>query len=164
MLQLLLTEFEPTYTYVYTSEHKISWEDYKFYLPMAILCFVMAAWMLYSKAYKYTLLKKACTYPVEARIFATDYKHGGRGGRFWNVTYEFFYNERRYIASNDIWEQTGRIHKPHEGDVVSIFINPLNPNEYYDFVANSGRTRGLIIGPLFIALGIFMLLMPMLAY
>ena len=51
-----------------------------------------------------------------------------------------------------------------EGEVISIFINPLNPNEYYDFVANSGRTRGFIFGFFFVALGILMLFMPMLAY
>ena len=55
------------------------------------------------------------------------------------------------------------MNKPHEGDVVSIFINPMNPTEFYDFVANSGRKRGLILGPFFIALGILMLLMPLLA-
>ena len=167
MFQMFLSgvvDFEPTYTYINysTSSRSISWSDYKFYLPMAILCFVVAAWMLYTKAYRYSLLKKACTYPVEARMNSVDYKHGGKGGRFWNITYEFFYNERRYFVNNDFWERIGRRYKPHEGDIVGIFINPLNPNEIYDIVVKEGRFTGFFAGILFVGLGIFCLIAPLL--
>ena len=167
MFRMFLSEvanFEPTYTYInYSSSSGSSfWSEYKFYLPMAILCFVVAAWMLYTKAYRYSLLKKACTHPVEARMYSVDSKHGGRGGRFWNITYEFFYNERRYFVNNDFWERIGTRYSPQEGDVVGIYINPLNPNEIYDIVVKKGRFIGFFAGLFFVAVGVFCLLIPVL--
>lgn len=164
MIGLFLTEYEPTYTYVnysVSSGSRYSGNN-MFYVLMSVLCFVMAAWLLYTKAYKYSMLKKVCTQPVEARMFSVDYKHGGRGGRFWNITYEFFFNERRYLVNNDIWERIGRGYAPREGDVVGIYINPLNPDEIYDVVAKGGRRTGLFAGPCFVFLGILILLIPVL--
>ena len=59
-----VVDFEPTYTYIdYTKSSGVNWSDYKFYLPMAIICFVMAGWLLFTKAYRYSLLKKGLHLP-----------------------------------------------------------------------------------------------------
>ena len=131
-----------------------------FYIVMGLGLLALAAWLLYSKFYRYTLIKKSCTVPIDARVFRVDSKFGGKGGRFWNITYEFFYNEKRYIANNDYWEKT-RWHHPKEGSVVSIMINPYNPSEYYDDLLNLARRNGIILGVLISGLGIFMMLMPL---
>jgi hypothetical protein len=89
-----------------------------------------------------------------------DSKFGGKGGRYWNVTYEFFYNERRYIANNDYWEQA-RYHRPIEGNVVTIMINPYNPNEYYDAILNHARGIGIFSGVLIAGCAIMLMLMPL---
>ena len=134
---------------------------YKFFIPMSLFCLGMAGWLLYTKAYRYSRLKKVCTYPVEARMFTVDYKHGGRGGRFWNITYEFYFSERRYLVNNDFWEQIGSWNKPQEGDVVTIYVNPVNPEEIYDIVAKKGRSTGIIMGSFFVVLAVFMLFLPL---
>lgn len=131
-----------------------------FYIVMGVALLALAAWLIYSKFYRYSLLKKSCTVPVEARIFSVDSKFGGKGGRYWNVTYEFFYNERRYIANNDYWEQA-RYHRPIEGNVVTIMINPYNPNEYYDAILNHARGIGIFSGVLIAGCAIMLMLMPL---
>ena len=114
---------------------------------LAIITVIVGLWLFYSKAYKYTLLKKRCTYRVQARVFSLDSKFGGKGGRFYNATYEFFFNERRYVISNDIWEKIGSLFRPAaEGSVVDIFINPENPHEIYDYIVDRGRRTGIIGG------------------
>lgn len=131
-----------------------------FYIIMGISLLAVAAWLIYTKFYRYSILKRNCTVPMEARVFSVDWKHGGKGGRFWNVTYEFFYNERRYIAGSDFWEQTRR-HRPVEGVIESIMINPFNPTEFYDAILNQARLRGIYCGVMLAGLGIFIMVMPL---
>lgn len=164
MLGMIATavEYEPTYTYVNYGSSGFNgfFSGNGFYVGMSVLCLLVAAWLLYTKAYKYSLLKKVCNYPVQARMFSVDYKHGGKGGRFWNITYEFFYNEKRYLVNNDIWERIGHYYVPKEGDEVGILINPMNPNEIYDLVVKGGRNTGIFAGILFVCLGLFIFFMP----
>ena len=49
-----------------------------FYIIMGFVMLGLAVWLFYKKVYRYGLLKKACTIPVEARIYAVDSKFGGR--------------------------------------------------------------------------------------
>ena len=152
------------YTKVYYSlsddGHTTFFGNWGFYILMSAVLFATAAWLLYTKAYRYTKLKNSCIIPVDARLFAVDSKFGGRGGRLWNVTYEFYYNERRFLVNNDIWEQT-RLNRPVEGTVETIFINPINPNELYDRLADHGRKTGLFCGILMAGIGVFILFIPL---
>ena len=59
-----------------------------FYIVMGLVMLGLAGWLFYRKVYRYGLLKKACTVPVEARVYSVDSKFGGKGGRYYNVTYE----------------------------------------------------------------------------
>lgn len=131
-----------------------------FYIVMGVILILVAAWLLYTKFYRYTLLKNACTVPVDARLFRVDSKFGGKGGRRWNITYEFFYRERRYIVSNDYWEQM-RYNRPIEGNIQTIMINPDNPNDYYDALLAHARRNGIFCGIMLIGTGIFIMLMPL---
>ena len=116
-----------------------------FYIVMGIVMLGLAGWLFYTKVYRYGLLKKACTVPVEARVYAVDSKFGGKGGRFYNVTYEYYYNEKRYINNRDIWEKS-RWHCPQEGSIVTIMINPYFPEDYYDTLLHNARKNGIFIG------------------
>ncbi|MBO4781819.1 MAG: hypothetical protein J5522_05435 [Lachnospiraceae bacterium] len=131
-----------------------------FYIVLGLICLATAAWLLYKKFYRYTLIKKACTVPVDARLFCVDSKFGGRGGRFWNITYEFYYNEQRYLVNNDIWEQKMR-HRPIEGNVETILLNPYDPHMYYDSLMDTARKNGIFMGILIAGMGIFIMLMPL---
>ncbi|MBR4777225.1 MAG: hypothetical protein IK007_06395 [Lachnospiraceae bacterium] len=133
---------------------------YLFYIVMGAFCLVTAAWLLFKKFYRYTLIKKACTVPVDARLFCVDSKFGGKGGRFWNITYEYYFNEQRYLVNNDIWEQK-RLNRPIEGNVETILINPYEPREYYDSLMDTARKNGIFMGILIAGLGIFIMLMPL---
>ena len=162
MTQMLATTYYvPAYTIYRTSNF---FGSNAFYFVMGLICIVMGAWLLYTKAYKYSLIKKVCTVPVEARIYEIDWKYGGKGGRRYNFSYEYFYNEQRYISSNDIYEKI-RVYwqRPQVGDVVTIFINPQNPREFYDIVVKGGRNLGIISGTMMTALGIFLPFMSILA-
>lgn len=116
-----------------------------FYIVMGLVMLGLACWLFYRKVYRYGLLKKACTVPVEARVYSVDSKFGGKGGRYYNVTYEYYFNEKRYINNRDIWEQT-RWHRPEEGSIVTIMINPYFPEDYYDALLHNARKNGIIIG------------------
>lgn len=131
-----------------------------FYIAMAALLILVGIWQLYNKTYKYTKIKQVCTIPVDARIMQVDSKFGGRGGRFWNITYEFFFNERRYIVNNDIWEQT-RMNRPIEGNVETIMINPYNPHELYDRLMDHGRKIGILTGVLMTIAAITIIAVPL---
>ena len=96
---------------------------------------------------------------MEARIYAVDSKFGGKGGRFYNVTYEYYFNERRYINNRDIWEQT-RWHRPQEGEIVTILINPNFPEDYYDFILNNARKNGILIGIISAICSVMIFAMP----
>ena len=167
MLQLLTNVFLGT-TYIYTNNSTYRTSGFLgssgFYIVMSLTLLVLGGWLLYTKAYKYSLLKKRCTIPVEARILDVDYKSGGRGGRRWNATYEFFFNEQRFVSNNEAYEQVGvSSRRPKEGDVLSIMINPLDPHEIYDYIANHGRTTGFVSGILIAVIGIILPFIPMLA-
>ena len=130
-----------------------------YYIIMGSVMLGLAVWLFYKKVYRYGLLKKACTIPVEARIYAVDSKFGGKGGRFYNVTYEYYFNERRYINNRDIWEQT-RWHRPQEGEIVTILINPNFPEDYYDFILNNARKNGILIGIISAICSVMIFAMP----
>ena len=161
MIQMLTPAYYvPAYT-VYRTNSFFTGNG--FYIVMGLVCIIMGGWLLYTKAYKYSLIKKNCTVPVEARIYEIDSKYGGKGGRRYNFSYEFFFNEQRFVASNDIYEKIGMYwRRPHEGDVVTIFINPSDPHECYDIVLKGGRNTGIVAGILITAIGIFMQFMPLL--
>ena len=148
------------YTYVYYgSSGKSFFGSIWFYVVMSLLLIGTGGWLLYTKAYRYTKLKKSCTVPVDARLLQVDSRFGGRGGKYWNVTYEFFYNETRFVVNNDIWEQT-RWQRPVEGNVETIMINPYNPREIYDRIANAGRKTGIVAGSLLLFLSVFIMVIP----
>ena len=116
-----------------------------FYIVMGLVMLGLSVWLFYRKVYRYGLLKKACTVPVEARIYAVESKFGGKGGRFYNITYEYYYNEKHYINNRDIWEQS-RWHRPNEGSIETIMINPYYPEDYYDTLLHNARKNGIVIG------------------
>lgn len=116
-----------------------------FYIVMGLIMVGLSVWLFYRKVYRYGLLKKACTVPVEARVYAVESKFGGKGGRYYNITYEYYYNEKHYINNRDIWEQS-RWHRPIEGNIETIMINPYYPEDYYDTLLHNARKNGIVIG------------------
>jgi len=130
-----------------------------FYLIFGIILLVFAAWLFYTKIYRYGLLKKACTIPVQARVFAVDSKFGGRGGRLYNYTYEYFFNEKRYLINRDIWERS-RLYRPQEGEIVIININPGLPEEYYDGLLDHARKNGIFLVSVIAICAVMLFVMP----
>ena len=132
-----------------------------FYIVMGLVMLGLAGWLFYKKVYRYGLLKKACTIPVDARVYSVDSKFGGKGGRFYNVTYEYYFNEKRYINNRDIWEKS-RWHCPQEGSIVTIMINPYFPEDYYDALLQNARKNGIFAGIMSVICSIMIFAIPFL--
>ena len=52
-------------------------------------------------------------------------------------------------------------HRPIEGNVETILLNPYDPHMYYDSLMDTARKNGIFMGILIAGMGIFIMLMPL---
>ena len=129
-------ETSPTYTYTYRSTLEFSWSIALMAVPLAVLGYVF-----YKNGNKLKDKKQECTIEVRAVITAVrkgnsiDGHFGGRGVHY-NADYEYVYEDQTYNSHNNIYGNA-RQFGPKVGDVVTIRINPFEPTELFDSLAES---------------------------
>lgn len=93
--------------------------------------------------------KKKCTYKINAICVSTnvDYLHKNKGERTMRPIYNFWFNDKEYKVSTNIINKNSSfvIGKSYE-----IFINPNNPNEFFDSNMAALDFVNLILGIIFI--------------
>ena len=105
-------------------------------IPVAVLGYVF-----YKNGNKLKEQKRECTIEVRAGITAVrkgrsiDGHFGGRGPHY-NADYEYVYEDQTYKSHNNIYGNA-RLGGPKVGDVVTIRINPFEPTELFDPLAES---------------------------
>ena len=135
----IVYETGPSYTYTYRQPLQFSWFTAFLAIPLAVLGYVF-----YKNGSKLMDQKRECTIEVQAVITAVrkgrsiDGHFGGRGPHY-NADYEYVYEDQTYKSHNSIYGQA-KMGGPRVGDVVTIRINPFEPAELFDPLAESAMS------------------------
>lgn len=135
----IVYETGPSYTYTYKQPLQFSWSIAFMAIPVAVL-----AYIFYKNGNKLKEQKRECTIEVQAVITAVrkgrsiDGHFGGRGPHY-NADYEYVYEDQTYKSHNCIYGQA-RMGGPKVGDAVTIRINPFEPTELFDPLAESAMS------------------------
>ncbi len=132
----IVYETGPSYTYTYKQPLQFNWFIAFLAIPLAVL-----AYHFYKNGSKLMDQKRECTIEVRAVITAVrkgrsiDGYFGGRGPHY-NADYEYVYEGQTYKSHNSIYGNA-RLGGPKTGDAVMIRINPFEPTELFDPLAES---------------------------
>lgn len=118
--------------------------------------------LIYIPNRKRKKLKQICNYPISATIVRYK-KMLGDNNYVYCPIYCFTYNSNYYEVSNETYSNIG---VKEEGSIVTLMINPQNPQEFIDDVSNIFTLFPTILGILFIitSLPIFIYLLSILTF
>ena len=127
---------EPTGAKVYKQPFQINWFVVIMALPLGVLAFYC-----YKQIRKLRDIKRECTIEVPAVItavrkgYSIDGHIGGRGPHY-NADYQYEYNGKTYESHHSIYG-SAKTGGPKVGEMVTICINPFEPTELFDHLAET---------------------------
>ena len=127
---------EPAAARVYKQPFEINWFVVFMAIPLGLL-----AYYCYKQSCKLRDMKRECTIEVPAVITAVRKRYsidghiGGRGPHY-NADYQYEYNGKTYESHHSIYG-SAKTGGPKVGEMVTIRINPFEPTELFDHLAET---------------------------